>query len=346
MRAPVLSVMSVMLAVGCGAGAREVVVEAERPPGGQATSDGTSVREATPLAEPRRIASAEGYDCAIDLAGQLWCWLEGGAPRAIERFERTRALSTHAPAGCAVREDGTIGCFDAVDGFGASAIVFVDRARYAWTDVSAVARVASPCVILADDGALECLLPRYQGPAFFLGGAGLEQDREHPRVRVEVGAATDVASTHAQVCVVHDEGALSCFRPGHPPRRVEGLPPMRRVSLAEGSAEIVCAISTEDELVCFASRGAPRTVRIPGVRDVAVNGGVVCAVSREGRVACFGNPQDRVAFESSPRVIAGLEHVVQLSLGPRHGCAWTQDERVRCFDPSGVAVIEDVALGR
>lgn len=283
----------------------------------------------------RRLSSALGFDCAIAASGQLWCWRMGGAPRPLVRFEHTRTLSGHASPGCAVLEDGTLACFELVEALGGPAVVFVDRARFAWTDVGAVEEVASPCVIRAEAHTLECLLPEPTAPAFFVGALGLTRgDRPPARVSLD-GEARELAATSRQVCVVASDGGLSCFRPGHAPRPVRGLPPLRTVSMGASCGEIVCGLSRDDELLCFATTTTAGSVRIPEVRAVAVNGCTVCMASLDGRVACFGSAEDQAPFVSGPHLVPGLEHVVELSLGPDHGCARLEDERVVCFDPSG-----------
>jgi hypothetical protein len=299
------------------------------------------------LAPPRRIVSGAGFDCAIATSGQLHCWLGEGPPRPLVRFEHTASLSGHAEARCAVLEDGTLACFDVVDpAVGEPALVFVDRARFTWPGIGRVARIASPCVILAEDRTLECFLPRDPGLAFHRGGAWYQAMRERGVRLTFPLAARDVAATRQQVCVVDGEGALSCFRPGRARRAVPDLPPLRRIALGDGCREIACGISEADELVCFGTVETSGTVRIPGVRDVAIDGCTVCMAARDGRLACFGSDLDRAPFESPPRVIEGVSGVVQVSLGPDHGCVLTEDERVVCFDSGGAEPPREVLLSR
>ncbi len=164
--------------------------------------------------------------------------------------------------------------------------------------------LAPPCLLDLSTREVSCLLPDAAMPRF----VALDPRSDAPPrgfTRASLGPARDIAASSSQLCVVDDDGAVSCRRPGAQARPIPELPPMAALALGDGCGEILCGISEASELVCVATAARAGAVRVPEIAAVSVRGCTVCMASLDGRVACFGSAEDAVPFASSPRVLAG-----------------------------------------
>lgn len=133
-------------------------------------------------------------------------------------------------------------------------------------------------------------------------------------------------------------------------RRVEGV---NAVAVSAGSYHF-CAVTNEDAVGCWGQANhyqlgnaervmsgiaTPQMVRLDaGVVQVAANAGTTLALLNDGTVMAWGEnafgllgSEDRSLQTPKPQRIAGLERMIQISVGQKHACALREDETVWCW---------------
>lgn len=288
-------------------------------------------RAPSAIAPAHRIVSADGRDCVVR-GGRLFCWTTD-APAPIARFEHTVSLSARGDANCAAREDGTIACFDPIR------LVWNERGEQIWPGTTDVVRLATPCALRADRSVVCSSLPFAVRSAYF-DAPWLDDVREWVDrivvMPIDLPPVVDVAASSAHVCFALEDGRVACMHGGATPAMLDGLPAATRVFLGDGCGDPLCVLDADAHLTCIPLAAGVRDrvgIAIDDVADVSFCGCLGCIVSTHGEVACFGGRNHRAPFASPPRAIAGIDRVVEISVGPDHVCVLRDDEGVACFEP-------------
>lgn len=156
---------------------------------------------------------------------------------------------------------------------------------------------------------------------------------ETPEVLAPLGVV-QFDSDGQQTCGVTDEGRIFCAHPDGRTFELTGFPEAIAVEVGSGCGEPLCIITRDDTAVCVTTRhgnwdpGA--RIEMPAVRDISLLGCFGCAVSLDGHLACFGGRQDHMAFLSPPRLVVGLENVVDVEVEADQICAQIGRERITC----------------
>jgi hypothetical protein len=162
-------------------------------------------------------------------------------------------------------------------------------------------------------------------------------------------------------CYVDGAGQLSCLggpltlpdgtqtTSGSGPRPIAGMTGITRVAMGE---EAVCGLRNDGRVLCFGSgvarwqlgdRGVLRNGIVEvnpgmGATDVAVYGGLACAVIANGEVACWGTSSSDEVFgrpsgapTTGVETVSGLTLATQVSLGGGFACARLSDGSVSCW---------------
>jgi alpha-tubulin suppressor-like RCC1 family protein len=173
-------------------------------------------------------------------------------------------------------------------------------------------------------------------------------------------------------CAVPDAGPIT-FRCESAPREVAGLSDVVDVAVGDDGT---CALKRDGSVWCWGTNVAgqlgqgtddtdshptPAQVMLPPASAVAYGGSHVCALLRDATVRCWGLDRHAqvgpstpvgtrpcpmgltgmVACQRSPREVAGLARVRQVSLGRNHSCALLLDGTVRCWGLNDLAQVGD-----
>lgn len=156
---------------------------------------------------------------------------------------------------------------------------------------------------------------------------------EPPEVLAPFGVV-QFDSDGQQTCGVTSEGRIFCAHPDGRTFELTGFPEAIAVEVGSGCGEPLCIITRDHTAVCVTTRhgnwdpGA--RIEMPAVRDISLHGCFGCAVSLDGHLACFGGRQDHMAFLSPPRLVVGLENVVDVEVEADQICAQIGRERITC----------------
>jgi alpha-tubulin suppressor-like RCC1 family protein len=114
------------------------------------------------------------------------------------------------------------------------------------------------------------------------------------------------------------------------------------VDVATGFSH-ACAIRSGGDVWCWGAQAAQHYQQIPqrveGVqRALALAAGThTCALLEGGRVTCWGNNGNfqlgvaTVPRPEEPLLVPGVQHVVELAVGPYHSCARQRDGSIWCW---------------
>jgi alpha-tubulin suppressor-like RCC1 family protein len=133
------------------------------------------------------------------------------------------------------------------------------------------------------------------------------------------------------------------------PTKVAGLDQVSRV---EVGLDVACALRSGGTVWCWplGTPGSPQQVGgLTGVTEFGVGGYFGCAVMTSGSVACWGlNSQGQLGQDpavvnssSSAQVVAGLDNVVELSVGLWSTCARRSDATVSCWGGNSYGELGD-----
>lgn len=269
-----------------------------------------------------------------------------------------RALALGWIIGCAIVDPGALSCWNNVG--------FIDPAptRFGepWQDVAVATPFAEgmTCAI-ASDQHLWCWGDR-QGARFTGPGIDLVPRVIRPDLTFRViEAGHSVEGGH--LCAITTDDALWCWgqnprgEVGVPPvaevpamARVEGLPPVRSVSIG---GEHTCAVDLTDQVWCWGDNGwgqlgtrgsegmvshrPLRVERLPAIAMVAAGGFHTCALDRAGGVWCWGRNEfgqlglgDRIDRAAPEQVERSRRFAVVRSTGTE-SCALVVGAGVSCW---------------
>ncbi|MCB1397515.1 MAG: hypothetical protein H6898_16770 [Rhodobacter sp.] len=290
-------------------------------------------------AQPVQIAQVAGGDrhtCAIDTAGQVWCWGYNnygqiGDGTTTDRL--TPVLVDGVTGAVALALGGTHSC--AIDGEGQT---------WCWGD----------------------------GGFGQLGnGPGLEQSLT-PIVVPGMTRTVSISAGYRHVCGLQARGQLYCWGFGYAGQigvgtTEDAMSPRRVRSLRRRSAEVAlgwvhtCARQRNGRVNCWGAGSSGQLgigsttnqlvpVQVGGLRNVATLAlGALhsCAVLERGRVRCWGRNDsgqlgDGTTTDRLNRVrVRGLSRVAQVALGDSSSCALRNNGRVRCWGNNAAGQLGD-----
>ncbi len=342
----------------------------------------------------RDVSVGSSHTCGLRLDGALYCWgtdasgqlgvgtarghcgrrripCEGGPREAAtaERFRMVRAGQRHT---CAIAAAGALFCWG-------------ENLQFQ-TGVQGPVAVTTPARVLpgleftdVGPGITHTCAVRTNGVVYCWGegayGALGRGDTITSVVPAPIASAerfTMVRSGRLRSCGIALDGAAWCwglewesaegnvdyFHQRLLPHRIEGLPPLRDISVSTTS---ICALAVDGEAWCWEGNGlaqlgigtttgtATPTPVLTSERFSGVSSGIVqgCGAGSDGRAFCWGNntfgqlgvprPGDRcgdAALECSLRPIAvfGQQRFTAVVTGPgNHTCGITADTSILCW---------------
>jgi alpha-tubulin suppressor-like RCC1 family protein len=268
-----------------------------------------------------QLAAVGERACAVTRAGRAWCWGSSLDANFYDSWPR------HPEAPAQVK--GIDGVAEIVMGEGTrSGRIGKRYAFQVWGGYHHCARKR--------DGTVWC----WGNNLFGQLGDGTNKHRRTPAPVRGLEGAVQIASADAVTCATMEDGTVRCWGAN------------REAILGRASAER-CAWNDQSG-DSFEDDCSTTPVTIPGVEgtvEVAIGGnnnqGVAhaCARTRDGRVLCWGNdhcgqlgsgtvtpvPSSWTEPVHAVHEVAGLDRVVQISLGPHLSCALRDDGDVLCW---------------
>jgi len=284
----------------------------------------------------RTVSVGGAHSCGIRLDATLYCWgsnasgqlgvakargtcgrtagsCEAG-PRAVAIAEPVAQVSAGDRHSCAVAVSGTLRCWG-------------ENIQFQ-TGVEALTYVPTPTVVLPGArflqvaaGATHSCAIRTNGVMYCWGegrlgalGRGDTVSSVIPQPIASNERFSQVSAGRWRSCAVATDASLWCwgsewessqgntdyFHERLLPHRIDGVPPMRLVSVAGSS---ICAVTTDDRAMCWESNNFGQlgigslegtATPTPVLADEAlesVSAGIIqsCALARSGRALCWGN---------------------------------------------------------
>lgn len=262
--------------------------------------------EETPV-PPGNTAELDGA-CLRTLHGRVLCtngidpfWPVGGLLDVV-------ALSAAGDYGCALRRDGSVGCWELTN----------DDSKRPGSMASDVTNL--PRTVQIDVGYPSCAVLDDSGVACWHRSRSAE-------VIPGLSDVRQVISSGGAVCAVLLSGSVSCWGDNDygqlgdggtrsrraVPRLIPGLDRVRQLSAA---GESFCALRGDGEVWCWGGRAwsqhgerppainCPRPTRVPGLDRVTwihMNGEVLCAMDERGKRTCLSDEPRYVALYAAGR---------------------------------------------
>jgi len=344
-------------------------------------------------AEGWRAVSAGGaHSCGIRTDSLLYCWGSNGSgqlgvgvargscgraaanceagPRAVAIGEPSAQVSAGDRHSCAVAVSGTLRCWG-------------ENLQFQ-SGVEALSFVPTPTVVLAgarflqvSAGATHSCAVRTNGVVYCWGegrlgalGRGDSVSSVVPRPIVSDRQFSQVSAGRWRSCAVATDASLWCwgsewesaqgntdyFHERLLPHRIDGVPPMRSVSVAGSS---ICAVTTDDRAFCWESNSfgqlgvgsqegtpTPSAVRASEALET-VSAGIIqtCALARDGRALCWGNDSfgqlgiprtgercGELECRRTPAAVFGEQRFVSVVTGAgSHSCGITTTSALLCW---------------
>jgi len=219
-------------------------------------------RQVPDVSDVQSLALGDGFACAADGAGAVWCWgandvgqLGTGTRQASQRPQRAVGVSDATKLAiarnrvCALRSGGEVMCWG-----------------------------GSPSYFAREEPAKPPALP----------------------ARVLSGTFADVSASQDQICGLRGDGALACLGEygSETPAAPRGLAGAAQLSVARRGG---CALDAEGQALCWGendagqlgsgrqSRGfASPVLGLPKLKQLQIHGDQVCALSLSGELWCWG----------------------------------------------------------
>lgn len=334
-------------------------------PGAYPTFDG-------PRSDQTLLTVVRGRTCMVRLDATVTCWGNHGLRERLTTASLTDvvALSSadvKAPSSvdqvaywplhaCAVHANGTVSCWGSggegqlgQGGTGNRYVpVQIPRIRDA---VDVASSIRANCV-LHGHGGVSCWGSNHRGE---LGHRDNRSNQYVPKRVPNLDDAVAISAGPTSVCVVHRDGAVSCWGGSFfdAPTRVRGLSQVSSLSVA---GERACAATTGGEVFCWYLRGGYPGPSISGLRDVvsvSASDRNACVVHRDGGVSCWGDNEagqvgdGTTTSRTTPQRIIGISDAVEVGIGlgtapvPAHACALRRNGRVSCWGDNSVSQVGD-----
>lgn len=340
----------------------------------------------------RDVTVGGSHSCGIRVDLTLFCWGANGsgqlgvalargtcgrsaasceaAPRAVPIAEPVEQVSAGDRHSCAVASSGTLRCWG-------------ENLQFQ-TGVEALTFVVTPAVVLSgarflqvSAGATHSCALRTNGIVYCWGegrlgalGRGDTVSSVIPRPIAIDKQFSQVSAGRWRSCAVAADGSLWCwgsewesaqgntdyFHERLLPHRIDGIPPMRSVSVAGSS---ICAVTNDDRALCWESNGFGQLGlgSLDGTATPAfvlatealqsVSAGLIqtCALTRAGRALCWGNDSfgqlgiprtgercGELECRRAPAPVFGAQRFVVVATGAgSHSCGVTSSSALLCW---------------
>jgi alpha-tubulin suppressor-like RCC1 family protein len=289
---------------------------------------------AAPVGEPvAQVSAGDRHSCAVAVSGTLRCWGENlqyqtgvealtyvTAPTVVLPGARFLQVAAGASHSCALRTNGIV---------------------YCWGD----GRLGA----LGRGDTVSSVIPR-----------AIAIDRQFSQVSAGRWRSCAVATDTSLWCWGSEwesaDGSTDYFHERLLPHRIEGVPPVRSVSVAGSS---LCAVTTDDRALCWESngfgqlgigslQGTPTPTFVLAQEGLeSVSAGIIqtCALARDGRALCWGNDTfgqlgiprtgercGELECRRSPAPVFGQQRFVAVVTGPgTHSCGVTTSSALLCW---------------
>lgn len=335
---------------------------------GPATPEATRPTSAPHPGGRRAFAAARDFTCYADPHGLARCWGDGRSittPLALGDPVVKMGIGMPGPGPdafepiCVVTGSGAVACEREPPPLGIARDVAVGVER-------ACASLASPsevvCWSLSDSSAVERLPIRdatdvavNRSHACALTGEGRVTcwgPEDCPAAEVVGLRSVTGISARDDTCVVTREGLVHCWPAtacpgrGEDPQGRSPVPGVARARLVSAGHRVNCAVEGEATVHCWPSTnggdtplvGRAAVPRGAMVEALAVGERHVCVLDATGSIACRGSNDhrqldgaDRRDVLDSPRVVEGVERIVEIAVGPDLSCARQAEGAVYCW---------------
>lgn len=309
---------------------------------GEASTCVTRPRPVSGIANARSVAAGGGHSCAVDGAGDAYCWGTNvwgqvGDGTTVDRSVPTAVLGGLSFMAVAAAPGGL------------QHIIAPDGSRSTTTAHSCGVTVAGDvyCWGGGDRGQLAATDPGQVCTA--ADGTQRECSPTPSRVGGVVGAVAVRASLD-QTCATTDTGVGHCWGAGDP--AVTQVPGAGFLQYIAPSQRHACALTGGGVPVCWGSRSSGRlgdgrrdieplpfpVDSVTGYRALDVGAHHVCALDTAGLAFCWGSGEDgRLGNGASsgtyaaPGPVAGVADLKGLAVGGRHTCAVDAGGAASCW---------------
>lgn len=316
--------------------------------GGAAGASGGSPK-ATPTGKPVRVDCGDFSTCALDEAGNVYCWGRnkqgelgdgggGGRARAVSvaGLGHVRSLALASQFACALQEDHTIKCW------GTGRIANDGRPRSSERPLSVAA--LSGAEDLVASGVIACART---GAGIACWGADPSTIGTPPS-----GAFKQIATGFTHGCALSEKGEVTCWGTGDwGGRGAFASPSLSGASAVVTGDRHACVIDKARKVQCWGqndvgqlgiksdSESHKKPVVVPGVDGVTklvAGESSTCALTDAGTARCWGSNAEgelglgrRSSDERAQKL--SLDNVADVCLATTHGCALTRDGKIYCW---------------
>lgn len=332
----------------------------------QVNADANDAPKNSPNAPLFAQISQHNHTCAVDTAGDLWCW--GSFMTGVTNTpSRVQGLATPVKAvsvgvgeslngvTCVIDANSAAKCWGSNTMFGAVGDgTFTNRST-----PTQVSGLTSGVRAISTGGPSTCALLVSNEVACWGYGSG------NTPVRVSVPSDTvTIANYSSSRCLLRESGTVSCWGGNgsgqlglgnttdqSSPTQVPGLSNVDNISAGAG---YFCAHKGDNSVLCWGynSQGqlgngnttdqtSPALVPPPGMTGpyVSVHAGLefTCALTNTGQVACWGDNgykqlgDGTTTDRTSAQTIPGISGAIGLTMGTSSACAVMSDKTLKCW---------------
>ncbi len=274
----------------------------------------------------RAVSAGNFHTCALSVAGEVYCWGDGGdgelghgveetraTPVRVEGLPEASAIAAGGPGRtCAALTEGGVRCWGDGELGRETPLTSASPVEVAGLEariVSLSTAISHTCAVSAD-GRIDCWGQQNHGEL----GDGSVGSRETPvKVRGIDDAVAVSTGGAGHSCAIRSGGSLSCW----------GYNNYGQLGNGESGEET--------------SKSTPVSVSLSEVTDVSAGGRHTCAITRDDRVWCWGNGSGGQTgrgtpnAQTAPAPVQATSGTVDVASGLAHTCAVYESGRVACW---------------
>ena len=330
----------------------------------QVNADANDAPTNSPNAPLFAQISQHNHTCAVDTAGDLWCWgsyMTGvtNTPSRVQGLATpVKAVSvgvgTYDGVTCVIDANSAAKCWGSNSGGAVGDGTFIDRST-----PTQVSGLTSGVRAISTGTSSTCALLDSNEAACWGVGSG------NTPVRVSVPSDTvAIANSGASRCILRASGTVSCWGANSfgqlglgntvnqsSPTQVPGLTNVDNITAGAG---YFCAHKGDNPVACWGyndqgqlgigntiNQSSPTQVPPPGMtapyRSVHAGLSFTCALTDTGQIACWGDNAYKqlgdgtTTARTSAQTIPGITGALGLTMGTASACAILADRTLKCW---------------